>query len=94
MANKLQSGAVTGVFYFQRNRPPQHHMSKRTPPMIQEPTSVQPYEFAEDEFCQELVNDSMGTMSLADSTGTEFEQRTEEEEELERIAYASDERQD
>jgi hypothetical protein len=50
--------------------------------------------FDEDEATEEMVNDSLGTTDLADSTGIESEKKTEAEEELESIGYSTDDRQD
>jgi hypothetical protein len=40
------------------------------------------------------MNDSLGTISLTDSTGMDLEKETEEEREIERLGYSTDERQD
>jgi hypothetical protein len=50
--------------------------------------------FDQDDYTEEMVNDSLGTTVFADSTGTDWEKRTEEEEKLQTIGYSSDERQD
>jgi hypothetical protein len=60
--------------------------------MIQElkPPNAQPDEFVEDEASEEIVNDSLGTIDIADTTGLASDDGTEDEE----IGYATDERQD
>jgi hypothetical protein len=41
-----------------------------------------------------IMNDSLGTIIFADTTGLDSEMKTEEEEEIERLGYSTDERQD
>ena len=62
--------------------------------MIQEPKAFQPDILFYDEDSEEIMNDSLGTISLTDSTGTDLEKETEDEREIEKLGYASDERQD
>ena len=62
--------------------------------MILDPKPAQLDVLFYDEDSEEIMNDSLGTVSLADTTGLDSEMRTEEEEEMERIGYSSDERQD
>ena len=62
--------------------------------MILEPKPAQLDVLFYDEDSEEIMNDSLGTVSLADTTGLDSAMRTEEEEEMERIGYSSDERQD
>jgi hypothetical protein len=62
--------------------------------MIQEPHVAQPDVLFYDEDSEEIMNDSLGTVSLSDSTGMDLEKETEEEREIERLGYSSDERQD
>ena len=50
--------------------------------------------FDENEVTEEIVNDSLGTTVLADSTGTDSEKKTEAEVELEALGYSTDDRQD
>ena len=60
--------------------------------MIQEPKPALPDVLFYDDDSEEIMNDSLGTITLADSTDSEM--KTEEEEEMKGIGYASDERQD
>lgn len=62
--------------------------------MIEEPKAAPFDELFYDEDSGEIMNDSLGTVSLADSTGMDLEKETEEEREIERLGYSSDERQD
>jgi hypothetical protein len=62
--------------------------------MIQEPKPAQPDVLFYDEDSEEIMNDSLGTISFADTTGLDSEMKTEEEEEMERIGYSTEERQD
>jgi hypothetical protein len=62
--------------------------------MILEPKAAQFDALFYDEDSEEIMNDSLGTISFADTTGLDSELKTEEEEEMERIGYSSDERQD
>lgn len=62
--------------------------------MIQEPKPLQPDVLFYDDDSEEIMNDSLGTISLTDSTGMDLEKETEEEREIEKLGYASDERQD
>jgi hypothetical protein len=62
--------------------------------MIQEPKRAQPDVLFDDEDSEEIMNDSLGTISFADTTGLDSEMKTEEEEEMERIGYSTEERQD
>lgn len=62
--------------------------------MIQEPKPVLPDALFYDDDSEEIMNDSLGTISLTDSTGMDLEKETEEEREIERLGYSSDERQD
>jgi hypothetical protein len=62
--------------------------------MILEPNAAQPDVLFYDEDSEEIMNDSLGTISFTDSTGMDLEKETEEEREIERLGYSSDERQD
>jgi len=62
--------------------------------MILESKPAQPGVNFFDEDSEEIMNDSLGTISIADTTGLDSELKTEEEEEIERIGYSTDERQD
>jgi|HubBroStandDraft_4_1064222.scaffolds.fasta_scaffold142458_2 hypothetical protein len=62
--------------------------------MILEPKAAQFDVLFYDEDSEEIMNDSLGTVSLADSTGMDLEKETEEEREIEQLGYSSDERQD
>ena len=62
--------------------------------MIQEPKPAELDVFFDYEDSEEIMNDSMGTINIADTTGLDSEMKTEEEEEIERLGYSSDERQD
>ena len=62
--------------------------------MIQEPKPVMPDVLFYDDDSEEIMNDSLGTISFADTTGLDSEMKTEEEEEMERIGYSTEERQD
>jgi hypothetical protein len=62
--------------------------------MIQEPKAFQPDILFYDEDSEEIMNDSLGTISLTDSTGMDLEKETEEEREIERLGYSTNERQD
>lgn len=62
--------------------------------MILEPKPFQPDVLFYDDDSEEIMNDSLGTISLSDSTGMDLEKETEEEREIERLGYSSDERQD
>ena len=75
------------------DRPACLHSRKETH-MIQEKETFQPNEVFYDEDSEEIMNDSLGTISLTDSTGTDLEKETEEEREIEKLGYASGERQD
>ena len=58
--------------------------------MIQEPNPVLPDVLFYDDDSEEIMNDSLGTISFADTTGLYSDEETEEA----GIGYASDERQD
>jgi hypothetical protein len=60
--------------------------------MIQEPKPVMPDVLFYDDDSEEIMNDSLGTFTLADSIDSEM--KAEEEEEMKGIGYSSDERQD
>jgi hypothetical protein len=62
--------------------------------MIQEPNPVMPDVLFYDDDSEEIMNDSLGTISFTDSTGMDLEKETEEEREIERLGYSTDERQD
>jgi hypothetical protein len=62
--------------------------------MIQETKPMQPDVLFYDDDSEEIMNDSLGTISFADTTGLDAEMKTEEEEEMERIGYSTDDRQD
>jgi hypothetical protein len=62
--------------------------------MILEPNEAPLDALFYDEDSEEIMNDSLGTVSLSDSTGMDLEKETEEEREIERLGYSSDERQD
>lgn len=78
---------------FQGGIPARSHSRKETH-MIQEPKPLQPDVLFYDDDSEEIMNDSLGTISLTDSTGMDLEKETEEEREIEKLGYASDERQD
>jgi hypothetical protein len=67
--------------------------TQMTPEVINANPGFNPF-FDEDDATEEMVNDSLGTTVLADSTGTDWERMTEEDEELQTIGYSTDERQD
>jgi len=54
------------------------------------PPNAQPDEFVDDEASEEIVNDSLGTIDIANTTGL----ASDEEPANEETVYASDERQD
>ena len=62
--------------------------------MIQETKPMQSDILFYNDDSEEIMNDSLGTISFADTTGRDAEMKTEEEEEMERIDYSTDERQD
>ena len=62
--------------------------------MIQEPKPARPDVLFYDVDSEEIMNDSLGTISFADTTGLDSEMKTEEEEEMERMGYSTEERQD
>jgi hypothetical protein len=55
-----------------------------------EPKPFKREQFTEDELSEELMNDSLGTISFAGATGLTSDGETEDE----GIGYSSDERQD
>jgi len=79
---------------FQRGKPPPHPTSGKETHMILEPNAAQPDALFYDEDSEEIMNDSLGTISFTDSTGMDLEKETEEEREIERLGYSTDERQD
>ena len=62
--------------------------------MILEPKPFLHDASADDEDFEAIMNDSLGTISFADTTGLDSEKKTEEEVKIERLGYSTDERQD
>jgi len=60
--------------------------------MIQETKPVMPDVLFYDDDSEEIMNDSLGTYTLADATDSDM--KAEEEEEMKGISYSSDEQQD
>jgi hypothetical protein len=78
----------------QGGQPLRHPIPERRHTLIQEPKAAPLDVLFCDEDSEEIMNDSLGTISFADTTGLDAEMKTEEEEEMERIGYSTDEQQD